>query len=272
MLIAHLSDLHLAGPGRRAYGRVDTAANLKCCINSINNMAPVPELVVITGDITYSGNREEVEQAALLLDTLRVPWYVVPGNHDHRETLALLLDLQAGDMVFRKYGNCFDYLIEDRELCLIALDSSTPTTAGGEITLSQLDWLQQCLRDNRNRPTMLFMHHPPVKCSVLETDEDGFAGADALSEIISKTDSTIRILCGHIHLAAHVNWCGTVVSTAPSMGLQLLLDLTMKLPSAFLVEDPGYYLHYYTSAGVLVSHTVYLRETHDGPYLFDRNV
>ncbi len=270
MLIAHISDTHITAPGLTAYGKVDTVENFTRCISYINKMAPRPDLVVVTGDITYSGQREEVETAGLLLSRLHMPWYVVPGNHDRRSTLSSLLDRQSGDTVFRTYGDCFDYLIEDRELCLIGLDSSTNKAPGGKISVLQADWLGECLAANRERPTLLFLHHPPVKCGVLETDEDGFAGAKYLGEVVADFPCILRILCGHIHLASHVAWCGTVVTTAPSMGLQLYLDLTMQLPSAFMVEDPGFYLHYYTPRGNLVSHAVFVGKTDHGPYLFDQ--
>jgi 3',5'-cyclic AMP phosphodiesterase CpdA len=51
ILIAQISDLHIKSPGSLAYGRVDTAAALGRCIAALNEFAPKPDLVVISGDL-----------------------------------------------------------------------------------------------------------------------------------------------------------------------------------------------------------------------------
>lgn len=38
--------------------------------------------VVLTGDITELGTNEELELAKQILDSLNIPWYIIPGNHD----------------------------------------------------------------------------------------------------------------------------------------------------------------------------------------------
>jgi len=116
------------------------------------------------------------------------------------------------------------------------------------------------------RPTVIFMHHPPLKCGVPETGEGGFAGADMLGDIVADYPNIERILCGHIHLLTHVRWRGTVVSTAPSMGMQLTLDLTWTAPPRFLLTGPAYLLHHWTPENMLITHAVQVGgygEAHD---------
>ena len=267
MLIAHLSDLHIAAPGRKAYGKVATDNHLDRCVKHINNLKPQPDLVLVTGDITFSGQAEETALAGRLLGDLHMPWYVVPGNHDDPDTLNILQQGWERAPVIREGSSGFDYFLPGYPIGLFGIDSSTSDSPGGKVSKAQVQWLHCRLVENTDKPAIIFLHHPPVRCGVLETDEDGFEGVDLLGEVIEYFPNIIRVLCGHIHLVSHVNWRGTVVSAAPSMGLGLFLDLTMKLPSSFVVEDPGYYLHYYTPAQDLVTHTVYVREV-DGPYLF----
>ena len=75
------------------------------------------------------------------------------------------------------------------------------------------------------------------------------------------------ILCGHIHLLTHSRWRGTIVSTAPSVGMQLTLDLTQNEPSRFLLSDPAYLLHHWTPDKALVTHVIQLSEQ-EGPFEF----
>ncbi len=264
MLIVHISDSHIAGRNKKAYDIAPTAENLAACVDHINQLLPKPDLVLVTGDITYSGLVEETEHAADLLDKLNYPYYLVPGNHDNRSTLWSVFGQHACPS---KDSNFINYVVEGYDIRFIGMDSSIPDAPGGEIDPKRCHWLEKQLAIESKKPTIIFMHHPPAKCGVLETDEDGFIGAERLGEIIAKYTNIEGILCGHIHLAAHLGWRNTVISCAPSMGLQLGLDLTLTRPSEFILEAPGYLLHYFTPEANLVTHLISVKEV-DGPYLF----
>ena len=265
MLIAQISDLHIAGPGKKTYNIAPMAENLASTVAHINQLDPIPDVVIVTGDIAMCGLEEEVERAARILDKLQMPYYVVPGNHDDRSTLWSVMGKKACPSMVDGFIN---FVIDDYDVRLIGLDSTVPGEPGGEICAKREAWLNAQLAQNPEKPTAIFMHHPPVKCGVLETDEDGFEGVDRFASVIDKYTNIERIICGHIHLQANVRWHGTVISTAPSTGMELVLDLTLKRESAFLLENPGYQLHYWTPQNDLVTHTVYVREI-DGPYLFE---
>src|SRR5688572_15267271 len=47
-------------------------------VNSMNDIA----FVVLTGDITELGTDRELKLARQILDSLDIPYHIVPGNHD----------------------------------------------------------------------------------------------------------------------------------------------------------------------------------------------
>ena len=265
MLIAQISDTHIAGWDKQAYGIAPTADNLALCVKNINQLIPKPALVLVTGDITNTGLTEEFEQALSLLKKLDIPYYVIPGNHDNRLELKSVFGQQSCPCESPDFIN---YVINDFEVRLIAMDSTIQGEAGGELCETRLVWLNKQLAKNTRKPTIIFMHHPPVKVGVIESDIDGFIGADNLGKIIEKYPNIERIICGHAHLQTHTLWHNTVVTTAPSVGMELVLDLTMKKPSQFVLEPPSYLLHSWTPDKNLVTHTISTRKT-DGPYLFE---
>ncbi len=266
MLIAQISDPHIVAPGEKAYGVAQTGDYLQRCIKHVNHLVPAPDVVLLTGDICNSGTSEEFAHAAALLGELRYPYYVIPGNHDDR--VGMWAQFGGGACPGKSQG-FIQYVVDGYALRLIALDTTVPGESGGEICARRAQWLDQRLSEDSQKPCLIFMHHPPLKCGVLETDEDGFEGADLLESVIRKHAQVERILCGHIHLLSCAGWAGTVVSTAPSTGLQLVLDLSLQLPSAFTLEAPAYQLHYWTDQRHLVSHTISVNDQPDGPYPFD---
>lgn len=267
MLIAQISDAHIAGWGKKTFGIAPMAENLERCVEHINQLDPKPDLVLVTGDITNEGLLEETERAATLLKKLRAPFYIIPGNHDDRSGLWSVFGGQACPA---RHEGFFNYVIEGYDIRLIAMDSTIPAAPGGEICETRAAWLEARLSEDSEQPTIIFMHHPPVKCGVAETDIDGFVGAERLGEIVEKYPNIERLMCGHIHLPAHMRWRGSIVSTAPSMGMQLVLDLTLNRGSNFILEAPGYQLHHWSDNKVLVTHTVYVRDG-DGPYPFEEH-
>ena len=264
MLIAQISDTHIAAWGKKAHDIAPTAENLTLCVDHINQFNPQPDLVLVTGDITYSGLAEEAERAESLLSRLRYPFYVIPGNHDNRSALWSAFGGHACPSPVHGYMN---YVIEGYDVRLIAVDSVVAGAPGGKICETRAMWLDERLSEAKEQPTIIFIHHPPVKFGVLETDVDGFVGADRLGDVVEKYTNIERVICGHIHREAHVRWRGTVVSTAPSMGMHLVLDLTMERPSQFVPEAPGYQLHKWTPEKNLITHTIYVRQA-NGSYLF----
>jgi len=268
MLIVQISDLHIVAAGKKTYGIAPMSDNLMRCVAHINQLSPSPELVIVTGDITDSGLPEEFSHAKQLLDELRIPYYVIPGNHDNAMSLLASFKRNASAFI-GSAGECFiNYVIDDFEVRLIALDSTVRGCPGGEVCEQRARWLERRLSENQHKPTLIFMHHPPLKLGVIETDVDGFAGADALADVVKKYPNIQGVLCGHVHLPTFTAWSGTIVSTAPSTGMRLLLDLTQQQPSQFLLENPAYHLHYWTQDKQLVTHLVEVKQSRS--YLFEQ--
>lgn len=263
MLIVQISDTHISLPGKKAYGIAPTAENLIRCVHHVNELLPKPDLVLVTGDISNTGVSKELEYAASILNQLKMPYYVIPGNHDDRSKIWNVFGGKACPSMHEGFIN---YVIDTEEIRFIAVDSTVPQESGGEICEIRASWLDKQLALDADKPTLIFMHHPPVKCGVIETDIDGFIGIELLANIVQKYSNIESILCGHIHTPAHTRWHGTIVSTAPSMGLQLVLDLTLK-QDRFTLESASYQLHYWTEDKNLITHTTCLHEN-DGPHSF----
>jgi predicted MPP superfamily phosphohydrolase len=72
---AFISDTHIGSPNGGA------EEDLRRTVADINQMEGI-DFVVITGDITELGTDAEIKLAKQILDELKVPYYIIPGNHD----------------------------------------------------------------------------------------------------------------------------------------------------------------------------------------------
>ena len=215
MLIAHISATHISARGQKTYGIAPMAENLARCIEHINTQSLKPDLVLLSGDVTHDASHQEAVHAAEILAALECPLYLVPGNHDDRD---VIWDVFGGSACPSKADGFINYVVETGALRLIGLDSCSGRS-GGMICERRAAWLRGALAQGGLKPTLIFMHHPPLKCGVQETDIDGFANVEMLQGIVADYPNIERILCGHIHLLTHSRWQGTLVTTAPSMGM-----------------------------------------------------
>ena len=70
---AWLSDTHVgSGSGEQ---------DLRAAVRDINSLTGL-SFVVLSGDVTEYGSREQLRLAKDLLDGLKIPSHVIPGNHD----------------------------------------------------------------------------------------------------------------------------------------------------------------------------------------------
>src|ERR1700675_3463723 len=154
MLIAQITDLHVKGSDRLVYQRLDTARFLRAAVAQIAALTPLPDIVVVTGDLTDSGRKEEYAALREILAGLPMPVFVLPGNHDERNALR---DAFATDGYLPRDG-FLQYTVEDYPLRIVALDTLLQGSDGGLLCEERLAWLERTLAAAPDRPTLIIMH------------------------------------------------------------------------------------------------------------------
>lgn len=269
MLIAQLTDTHIKPAGRLAYRRVDTETCLRRAVAHVAALEPRPDVVLLTGDLVDAGHPEEYALLRSILEDLPKPYYLIPGNHDERRALASGFPDHG---YLPRDGEFLHYVVEGHELRLIGLDTIIPGQPGGEMCAKRTGWLDARLAEAPDRPTLLFMHHPPFRTGIEHMDAMRLADEDRFASLVRRHPQVVRVLCGHVHRAIQAPFAGTTASIAPSTAHQVALDLRPQGPSAFMLEPPGFQLHLYEEGTGLVTHTAAIG-AFDGPYpFFDEGV
>ena len=151
MLVAQLSDPHIFARGELMEGLVDTAANLSLALSSLDQLAPVPAFVLLSGDLVNDGEPDQYDHLKELLGDRLESFIVVAGNHDDRVGLRSLFpqlsSVGSGD-------DPIDYVIDvdrdGRQLSLVVLDTTVPGEHAGSLDETQLEWLDQQLAHRRD--------------------------------------------------------------------------------------------------------------------------
>lgn len=232
MRIVQLSDLHLTGDARPLYGTVDTEAALHTALTRAAALRPVPDLLVISGDLA-NGAAAAYGRLHAALAGLPFPSALMPGNHDGRDELRRAFPAQAwsGDPL------CCQCL-EREGGRLLLLDSTIPGEEAGEVGEAQLRWLEAACRDER--PALLFMHHPPFAIGIPGMDAIRCRGEDGLRDWLAGKPQVEALLCGHVHRHASTTFAGRPALTAPSTAHQIALQ---DGPLAYTEEAGGFLVH-----------------------------
>jgi 3',5'-cyclic AMP phosphodiesterase CpdA len=254
VLVAQISDLHIGVPGSDVDRRYDTAARLERAVQHLSDLRPRPDAVLCTGDLVEEGRPDEYARLVPLLERLPMPWYVIPGNHDDREHLRAAF-AHRGYLPARGF---LQYTVDLGPLRLIGLDTHVPGTHGGRLCAERLEWLEARLAEAPQRPTLVFMHHPPFLTGIHRMDAMGLEGSDALAAVVGRHPQVERVLCGHLHRPIVKRFAGTVASTCPSTMYQLGLDLESPGRLALVPEPAACQLHLWSESSGLVSHTSHI--------------
>lgn len=143
---ALVSDTHI--------GNLTAAEDLQRIVNDIN-AHPELELVIVSGDITEFGSDAELLEARSILQGLKAPWYVIPGNHDTKWS-------ESGNNSFRQIFGYERFNFDYKGYKLIGCSSGpNMRMAPGQVPAEDLVWLDSMLSGmDRNQPILFFNHYP----------------------------------------------------------------------------------------------------------------
>jgi len=193
--IVLLADTHIGRPAPKH------SENLTRIVKEILAMDPRPAKVFILGDLAFShGTLEEYREIKSLmapLDEVGIPWHIVVGNHDTRETMFEIFPEKKmeipgleGKQIGIVEADGVDFLILDSRMddtrAYMAEKAKYPNRQpwDGTMDARQQAWLEETLM-NYPKPVFVMAHHP-----IRETK---------LAPVLSKYPAVQGYLYGHEH-------------------------------------------------------------------------
>lgn len=246
MIIAQLSDSHIKD------GTDEPTKRLAAAVAHLLRLPAPPDVVIISGDCTDTGSASEYAVFRETLRPLTMPVYAVPGNHDHRAQLRAVM----GEQGIRHLAEFVQYVVDDAgPVRLIGLDTLLPGQDGGLLDDNRLNWLSDRLVEAPERPTLIFMHHPPFPTGLYAYEQMNLAGAAEFAELVARHPQVERIVAGHVHGGITRRFAGTIAQTCPSTLHQLLPDSREKRRLHVSIEPAAVLLHIWDDAAGLLTYT-----------------
>ena len=213
-------------------------------------LTPMPDAVIVTGDLANGPSASEYERVLELLAPLPMTVHVLAGNHDDPAAMHEYFPLADGGDEVGDYR----YSTTAGSLRIVACDTTVAGSDGGRLGAERLGWLEAELAAAPQAPTLIAMHHPPLLTGISGMDEILLPREDreALAELLAQSPQVRCVIAGHVHRAAFwtLGSCGVV--TCPSTWLQAPLEIPggrLKL-----VDEPAGFALHALLGGEFVSH------------------
>jgi 3',5'-cyclic-AMP phosphodiesterase len=180
--IAHLSDLHM-GSQYFVPNLLDRA------LVEVNDLAP--DLVVVTGDLTSMGFRQEFREAREYMDRLTCPdVLVVPGNHDSRN---------VGYAHFERLFATRDTVIRKNGVTVVGVDSTEPDLDNGRIGRHRYPWIREAFTEHPGDFKVFLLHHHLLPVPGTGRERNIVNDAGDVLEVLVECGVEL-VLSGHKHV------------------------------------------------------------------------
>lgn len=238
-ILAQISDTHVRADDEGASARQLTRALDQAREYRAN-------VILLTGDLV---NDEKPEEYAVLAEAVKnppAPLYVFPGNHDNRAHIRATFP-QHG---YLPGNGPLSFVIEDFHVRVVCIDQIVPGETHGLFTKEHAHWLHRTLSQQRKKPTIVALHHPPTPTHDLLFDTIGLWNSDLFVRTIATHRQVQRVICGHHHRMAVGQAAHSPVVVAPSTSFMYGLALHADQPLAPKTsEQTGWMLHAWSKAG-----------------------
>jgi Icc protein len=210
--LLHLTDPHLFGDPRREIYEVNTADSFRAVLRNAFSRTRF-DAVIVTGDIAEDESRAAYHNFRDAFGTFAGPVLCLPGNHDSPATMAATLGSDA-------FQYCGSTSIGGWHI--VGLDSHIARNPAGRIAPQEIERLEAALLSRREQPTLVSVHHPPVRVDSRWLDGVGLLNAAELMAVVARHPQVRGIVAGHVHQALDTRVGGLRVLTTPATCAQFL--------------------------------------------------
>lgn len=184
---AFFTDLHVSE------SKMEAADDLLNAVNEVNASGNI-DFVLVSGDITQNGDRNSLVEAKQILQKLKIPFYIVAGNHDFRWTT-------SGPIVFDEVFGDNKFSFTHKGCKFIGFTTTPLTNSGNGFIMNQdIVWMKKELSKVAKKMPIYVVTHYPLQTG----DVDNWY---SMTDILRKYNVQ-SMLGGHYHRNTFLNYDG----------------------------------------------------------------
>lgn len=246
--VTQFSDMHFCTDPEAASRNTDDTWDAVFA-DAFNSERPLPDLVVITGDIADNGSEAEYEKIAEKLARLPVPTIVCPGNHDRQAPFdAILPRLGVGNGRTMRIGSWLFLFADsnadgrDRRPDGSLVDREDRTHAHGRFGDAEVAWIVETVGRSDADHVFVWTHHPPGAFGFFnKADHDA-----EFARLVEMAPAIRGVGAGHTHTNTIHECAGRPIHQCPSLSVNLDFGGFFTLP-------PGYRTYEFADDGSITS-------------------
>lgn len=192
---------------------------LKETVKQINDEKNI-SFVVFTGDNIDSPKPEYLPGFIKTIKKLKVPFYLVIGNHDVFKNGGLskteYFDVVKANCILYRY-NRPNFVFKNNGFVFITVDGAKEVIPGpnGYYKQDTLNWLEKQLNKYKRNPVIIFQHFPLITDTEVKSHE--VFKKEQYLELLDKHDNVISVVAGHLHTNSEKMRNGVYHVTSPSL-------------------------------------------------------
>ena len=237
MNIFQISDLHYNPKN------ISALENIESVINHIKAQKIKADLLLVTGDI-INRDYDNYQPVFDLLKSTNLPFLCITGNHDKSKNLISALKQFYPSHPMGVNPSKLDYVCDAFLWRFIGLDSYMTNSSGGNISDSQLAWLEEKIVES-DKPVVIMVHQFTLKTGLFFFDFQSRAPwCDKFNDIIKRNADKIKLVaCGHLHNALISHISSVPVISCFSANWQAYLDFEKVTDMKEVSRPVGYFIH-----------------------------
>ncbi len=203
--LVQITDCHIFASGEDRLLGLNTRHSFEAVSEAVVTDSVNPDLLLATGDLSQDGSPAAYEYLANQFDSMQIPVFWIPGNHDDKA--ALREHFKAEQIHATK-----QVLIGKWQIVL--LDSTIEGEVFGRVSETQLEFMDNALHDYPDHHALVCLHHQALDCGSEWLDLKGLKDSDRLRARLMQHNNLRGVLWGHVHQEMHqtvdrVAWMST---------------------------------------------------------------
>ena len=188
--LVQITDCHLFADEDGLLGGMNTLVSLREICGMIAHRETGVDAILATGDLSQDGSAESYRLLARELESLQLPVFWIPGNHDD----SAAMDANLAGINFPAERN-----ISAAEWQILLLDSTVPGAVHGDVGESELAAMRAALANGSEPHVLIGLHHQAQDVGSRWIDAKGMPRNAGLRAEIARHDRVRAVVWGHVH-------------------------------------------------------------------------